>query len=96
MESSNIANAKNQFSRLIHLVKQGQTVMITERNKPVATLQPIIGSSTQEVDALCASGLMSPPRKHLDLNAFLSAPRAAVAPEGSLSRAVVEEREEGR
>jgi prevent-host-death family protein len=96
METSNIATAKNQFSRLIQLVKQGQTVMITERNKPVATLQPIIGSLTHGVEALCASGVLSPPRRNLDLTAFLSAPRVALAPGNSLSRAVSEEREEGR
>jgi prevent-host-death family protein len=96
METSNIATAKNQFSRLIQLVKQGQTVMITERNKPVATLQPIIGSLTHGVEALCASGVLSPPRRNLDLTAFLSAPRVTLTPGNSLSRAVSEEREEGR
>ncbi|WP_424312314.1 type II toxin-antitoxin system Phd/YefM family antitoxin [Haloferula sp.] len=96
METSNIATAKSQFSRLIDLVKQGQTVLITERNKPVAMLQPLVGSSNASLDALFASGLLAPPGKALDLAKFLSAPRASLAPESSLTRAIIEEREEGR
>lgn len=96
METSNIATAKSQFSRLIHLVKQGQTVLITERNHPVATLQPFVRSSEPGLDVLCSKGVLSPPEKSLDLAAFLSAPRAALAGEHSLSHAILEEREEGR
>jgi prevent-host-death family protein len=96
MEISNIASAKSQFSRLIDLVKQGETVLITERNKPVATLQPLVPSSSAGMDALYACGLLTPPRKPLDLAAFLAAPRASLTPEKSLARAILEEREEGR
>jgi prevent-host-death family protein len=96
MHTSNIASAKSRFSHLIDLVKQGQTVLITERNKPVATLQPIVGSSSAGLEAIHASGLLTPPRKTLDVVAFLAAPRAALAPENSLTHAILAEREEGR
>lgn len=96
MHTSNIASAKSHFSGLIDLVKQGQTVLITERNKPVATLQPISHSSPAGLQALHASGLLTPPGKLLDVVAFLAAPRASLATENSLTRAILEEREEGR
>jgi prevent-host-death family protein len=96
MHTSNIASAKSHFSRLIDLVKQGQTVLITERNKPVATLQPISLSSPAGLEALHASGLLTPPGKLLDVAAFLAAPRTSLATENSLTRAILEEREEGR
>jgi prevent-host-death family protein len=96
MHTSNIASAKSRFSHLIDLVKQGQTVLITERNKPVATLQPVAASSPAGLEALHASGLLVPPGKALDLPAFLAAPRASLAPGNSLAQAILEEREEGR
>ena len=96
MQSSNIASAKSNFSRLIEQVKQGETILITERNKPVATLQPVRLDCAGGLKALHASGLLSPPSQALDLAAFLAADRPALAPENALTRAVLDEREEGR
>jgi prevent-host-death family protein len=96
MHTSNIASAKNRFSHLIDLVKRGQTVLITERNKPVATLQPVSRASTAGVEALHSSGLLTPPGRSLDVTAFLAAPRAALKSGNSLAQAVLQEREEGR
>jgi prevent-host-death family protein len=88
--------AKSQFSRLIDLVKQGETVLITERNKPVATLQPVCQSSSAGLEALHASGLLTPPGRALDVAAFLAAPRASLTVGNSLTHAVLAEREESR
>ena len=96
MHTSNIASAKSRFSHLIDLVKQGQTVVITERNKPVATLQPVSQASPAGLEALHASGLLKPPGKALDVAAFLAAPRAALASGNSITQAVLSEREDGR
>jgi len=96
MKISNIASAKSQFSRLIDLVKHGQTVLITERNKPVATLQPISQAFPGGLEALHASGLLTPPGKVLDIASFFAAPRASLAAENSLTQAILAEREEGR
>jgi prevent-host-death family protein len=88
--------AKSRFSHLIDLVKQGQTVLITERNRPVATLQPVPQSSSAGLESIHGSGLLKPPGRNLDVAAFLAAPRAALAAEDSLTQAVLSEREEGR
>lgn len=41
MKTASIATAKNQLCRLIKRVKRGETILITDRNHPVARLQPV-------------------------------------------------------
>ena len=95
MKTANIATAKNQFSRLVQRVKRGESILITERNKPVAQLVPV--QETDEVIArLIAEGKLLPPKgPPLDVKAFLKMPRPKLPEAKSLSRAVLEEREEG-
>jgi prevent-host-death family protein len=95
MKTANIATAKNQFSRLIEQVKQGETIMITDRNRPVARIQPLVAGGTP-LDVLHASGLLSPPQSSLNVPAFLAARRPTVAETGSLRVAILSEREDGR
>ncbi len=95
MQTANIATAKNQLSRLIEQVKRGETIVITERNRPVARLQPLEAGDTS-LEALHASGLLSPPKSALDVPAFLASPRPAVAAAGSLRDAILREREDSR
>lgn len=40
-----IYEAKTQLSKLLELVANGETVTITNRGKPVATLNPILSSA---------------------------------------------------
>jgi prevent-host-death family protein len=100
MITANIATAKNELSRLLRRVKRGESVIITDRNVPVARLQPLNATGDSLPDAALAalyeSGVLTPPVKTLDVAAFLSAPRPAVPPGGSLAAAVLSEREEGR
>ena len=41
MRTATISDAKNHLSAYIDLVRQGETVVILDRNKPVARLMPI-------------------------------------------------------
>lgn len=96
MKTANIATAKNELSRLLRHVKRGETVVITERNHPVARLQPLVA---QEVEAapLYASGALTPPKSaRWNVRAFLAAlPSNAPLPsDQSLTAAVLDEREE--
>jgi prevent-host-death family protein len=95
MKTANIATAKNNFSRLIELVKAGETIVITDRDRPVARLQPLVEVGTP-VATLVARGVLSPPSARLDVTSFLQAARPFVPEENSLAGAVIEEREEGR
>jgi prevent-host-death family protein len=95
VKTANIATAKNNLSRLIELVKAGETIVITDRHRPVAQLRPMSGLATP-MGELHASGLLSPPGGPLDVASFREAPRATVALAESLAAAVIAEREAGR
>ncbi|MBN2576419.1 MAG: type II toxin-antitoxin system Phd/YefM family antitoxin [Deltaproteobacteria bacterium] len=45
MKSVNIQQAKTHLSRHIRRVKRGETLIICDRNKPVAELRPLATSS---------------------------------------------------
>jgi len=96
MKTANIATAKNQLSRLIKQVKRGETVLITERNKPVAQIGPV--QSTSDVVArLVADGVVVPPQgPPLNVKKLCSLPLPRLPQSQALSQAVLEEREEGR
>ncbi|TVR49023.1 MAG: type II toxin-antitoxin system prevent-host-death family antitoxin [Puniceicoccaceae bacterium] len=96
MKTASIATAKNQLSHLLQQVRRGETILITDRNRPVAQLQPVPNdaSSLKEVQA---AGLLAPPTgKSLDVKAFLAQPRPRPAAKGSLTSAVLQDREENR
>lgn len=95
MKIANIATAKNHFSRLIEQVKQGETVVITDRNRPVAQIRPLEAGEVP-LEALHASGLLSPPQSTLNVAAFITAARPVMPAAGSLRDAILEEREDGR
>lgn len=101
MKSASIATAKNELSRLLRRVKRGETVVITERNHPIARLGPIpateSGPSDTALAALHESGALLPPAgPALDVAAFLAAPRPSLSGPLGLAAAVLAEREEGR
>lgn len=53
MRRSSIANAKNQLSRLLDAVRAGESVLILDRDRPVARLEPVADAAIGELpDAL--------------------------------------------
>lgn len=67
MRTVNIAELKNQLSRYLDEVRQGQEVVVRDRHRPIAKLVPLdvaeeIGA---EERALIASGQLRPARKRL-------------------------------
>jgi prevent-host-death family protein len=101
MQNASVATTKNELSRLLRQVKRGKTIVITERNHPIARLQPIpvseAGSSDIALAALHESGALLPPAgAALDVAAFLAAPRPSLSSAVSLAAAVLAEREDGR
>lgn len=100
MKVANIAKTRNQLSQLLRRVKRGETVIITDRDRPVARLTPIdmaAAPSASELDTLFASGALLPSvGSPLDVDAFLAAPRAVLRADASLTAAVLSERQEGR
>ena len=86
MRTVNISDLKARLSAHIQLVKDGEEVLVCDRNKPVARIVPchLEDSSEQEL-RLAARGVLAPPLKK----------RAVIAswpePPGNVSDAVMEQ-----
>ena len=80
MRSVNIAQLKNRLSTYIAYARAGETILIRDRNKPVAQLVPLPLEEgiTQEDRDLVAAGIMRLPEERRDLKAFLAMPRPRV------------------
>ena len=55
MQTIAIAQAKNSFSAMLHLVESGEDVVLTRHGKPVARIVPEVAASSdgaQPVDAM--------------------------------------------
>ena len=99
MKKATISVAKNTLSRLIDLVKRGETVLILDRDTPVARLEPVTGDpllGERMLSDLVRRGVLAIPRRTLDVKAFCKLPLPSPAPGASALRALLEEREAGR
>ena len=99
MKKATISVAKNSLSRLIGYVRRGETVLILDRDTPVARLEPVgrdPGIGDELLPALVRRGVIAPPRKHLDAEAFLASRLPDLPGGASAVGAVLEEREAGR
>ena len=47
MKTASISEAKNRLSAYIDLVRKGETVLITDRNRPVARLAPLAAGTPE-------------------------------------------------
>lgn len=97
MKKVSISRLKDQLSAYLQMVRDGQTVIVTDRNKPVAQLSPIIRqeSENDRVARLVAQGIVRPPRRPpLDMKEFLA--RRPVIRNAGVLAALLEERREGR
>jgi len=92
-----ISTAKNSLSALIREVQQGETIVITDRGRPVARLEPVgdIDQSDARLLALVGDGLVSLPRKPADAT-VLDLPMPSVVAGPSAVDYLLEEREGGR
>jgi prevent-host-death family protein len=99
MRKASISEAKSNLSRLLEGVKRGDSILIFDRNDPVARLGPVSGESLTENEkaaALVRAAMVSPPRQELDVEEFLRRRRPRLAPGASAVAALIEERKAGR
>lgn len=95
MQRASITEARNGFSSLVDQVRRGESIIITDRGRPVARIEPYRGPDDPRIQRLIAQGVLRPPRRKLDVEAFLKAPRPRL-PEGvSAVAAVIADRNEG-
>jgi prevent-host-death family protein len=64
VKKANIGEIKTHFSSYLKGVKDGGTVLVTERNKPVAKIVPLDDDDKyeSEEEQLIAEGILSAPR----------------------------------
>ena len=95
MTTVNIADLKNRLSHYLRQVREGNEILIRDRNRPVAKIIPLSGSddlSAEEL-ALAAAGKLRLGQAPLRLSSFLSLPRGRISL-GRAAKAVEDEREE--
>ena len=100
MKTASITETKNNLSALLDQVQQGQTILIMDRNRPVARLEPVTKAGKTDVEGrmerLVRAGLARRPQETLDVQDFLKRSRPKVCEGGSVLAALLEERREGR
>ena len=95
MVVTSITETKNRLSALLDLVRSGETVVITERGRPIAHLVPAAAADDDEgrLARLERAGLITRGRGGPPSKLLLSPPPRA---EASVLEALLEERREGR
>jgi prevent-host-death family protein len=99
MKKASITDAKNGLSALIDSVKKGATVLIVDRGRPVAKLEPVTSGPHTDVDGrlsrLVRDGVVRPARGPAAKKVLTSPPPQA-GPYASALSALIEERRTGR
>jgi prevent-host-death family protein len=96
MRTVNIAELKNKLSAYLTYAKAGETIIIRDRNTPVAKLIPFVADDVSDEDlALVAAGIMRLPQKRLDIDEFLKLPRPVVNGNAA-TQALLDDRYEDR
>jgi prevent-host-death family protein len=98
MEKASISRLKNNLSAYLRRVRAGHSVVIYDRDVPIARLERIesVGAGADRLALLSAQGLTRPPTRPLSparMRALLALPLPRAA---DLSQAIVEERAEDR
>jgi prevent-host-death family protein len=99
MKKVSITEAKNGLSALIDGLKGGSRVLIVDRGRPVARLEPVSGGGKDEQDGrlsrLVRNGVVRPGRVALPRSLF-SEKLPRPKDDASVVAALIEERREGR
>jgi antitoxin (DNA-binding transcriptional repressor) of toxin-antitoxin stability system len=99
MKKASITEAKNGLSALIDSLRAGSGVLIMDRGRPVARLEPVAGGETDEsgrLAKLIREGIVRPSRNHTFPKRLLTEPPPRVKGGESILDALLEERREGR
>jgi prevent-host-death family protein len=100
MKKASITEAKNSLSKLIDGVKAGTPVLIMDRGRPVARLEPVTGGAglddSGRLARLIREGIVRPSRGPGLPKSFFSEPLPRAKPGMSILDALLEERREGR
>jgi len=101
MKTVNIADLKNRLSAYLQLVRNGEELLVKDRDVPVAQIAPYrAGNLAEEERQLVAAGILKAPRKSIRnwdkfWHDFWAIPGAKLT-EKEAMQAVLDERKEGR
>ena len=101
MTTVTLSEAKAKLSAVLRRVKRGETILITERGRPVARIEPA-RPSDESIDArirrLEEAGVVTPPRRPMSRRAWLALLTRPGPPDphGAVRRALREDRDESR
>lgn len=98
MKKASITEAKNNLSALIDSVRGGSSILIVDRGRPVARLEPVTGASSGNDDRLgrlVREGVVRPARG-TPAKALIAARPPRPKKGASGVRALLDERREGR
>ena len=95
MRSVNVAKLKNELSRYLSFAKNGEEIVIRDRNLPVAKIVPFSAEDASEEELLLvAQGRMRLPKERLDLKKFFKI-RTGKVKGNKAVEALLADREEG-
>ena len=88
MRTVNIGELKNQLSSYLHLVRQGEEVVVRDRNTPVARILPYTPDPTgndyaAEEAWLVAQGKLTLPKEQMNWDEFWALPMPKVDDEAA-------------
>ncbi|MBM3502829.1 MAG: type II toxin-antitoxin system prevent-host-death family antitoxin [Alphaproteobacteria bacterium] len=94
MKSVTVSELKDRLSEFLRHVKQGETVIVTDRKRPIAKIEPLRAAiDDSELQRMAAEGILRLPIERYSSGALpLDPPRA----KRSVLEALLEERREGR
>ena len=99
MKKASISETKNRLSELLERVRRGEAILITDRGRPVARLEPVGAARPAEVEGRLArlerAGLLRLGGGGL-VKRILSEPAPRPKKGASAVAALLEERESGR
>jgi prevent-host-death family protein len=95
VRSVNIAALKNELSRYLNEVRQGEELLIRDRNVPIAKIVPLqqAGEPQAEELALAAAGKLRLPQASLPAS-FWSMPGPRVSPKRTMAAVEAERHED--
>ncbi len=89
MRTVNIGELKNQLSGYLQHVKDGEEIVIRDRNVPVARILPFRHGAEWDQEAkMVASGAMKMPEEEMDWEQFFHTPAAEVPREVAVAAAI--------
>lgn len=99
MKIASITEAKNRLSALIDSLRSGSPVLIVDRGRPVARLEPVTAAAESDQDGrlarLIRDGVVRPARGRIPRELF-TRPLPRTRSGKSVVASLIEERREGR